>query len=54
MEKLDTFKERRDFQRWLEDHSTKTEEGALFWQKRGPSYLDCQGSTRRSPVFWLN
>lgn len=35
MEKLDTFKERREFQRWLEEHTTKTEGGALFLQKRG-------------------
>ena len=54
MEKLDTFKERREFQRWLEEHTTKTEGGLCFCKKGGAGYLDCHGSTRRSPVFWLD
>ncbi|MEO1780535.1 hypothetical protein BAU18_000074 [Enterococcus diestrammenae] len=35
MEKLDTFKERRAFRQWLEEHGTKTEGGGFVLAKKG-------------------
>lgn len=35
MKKLDTFKERRAFRQWLEEHGTKTEGIWLCFGKKG-------------------
>lgn len=56
MEKLDIFKERREFHRQLEEHGTKTEEIWLcFGKKGGPATLTAKEALEEALCFgWID
>lgn len=56
MKKLDTFEERRDFRRWLEEYGTKTEVVWLcFGKKGGPTTLTAKEALEEALCFgWID